>query len=55
MSARTTEERCNCADYDRLHDAECPAHPDHDPTPWCHQCGARKQEQCDCGPIADNN
>jgi hypothetical protein len=26
-----------------------------DPTPWCHQCGARKQAQCGCGPIAENN
>jgi hypothetical protein len=28
--------------------------PDVDPTPWCNQCGARKQAQCKCGPIADN-
>jgi hypothetical protein len=27
---------------------------DADPTPWCNQCGARKQAQCKCGPIADN-
>jgi hypothetical protein len=27
---------------------------DEDPTPWCNQCGARKQAQCKCGPIAEN-
>jgi hypothetical protein len=27
---------------------------DEDPTPWCNQCGARKQVQCKCGPIAEN-
>jgi hypothetical protein len=27
----------------------------YDPTPWCHQCGARRQADCHCGPIADNN
>ena len=26
-----TCEECN--DYDRVHDARCPLHPDHDPTP----------------------
>lgn len=25
-----------------------------DPTPWCHVCGARLREQCQCGPIAEN-
>jgi heme/copper-type cytochrome/quinol oxidase subunit 2 len=29
--------------------------PDNDPTPWCHGCGAMKQRDCDCGPIADND
>jgi hypothetical protein len=28
---------------------------DEDPTPWCHWCGARDQDQCDCGPIAANH
>jgi hypothetical protein len=28
--------------------------PDYDPTPWCNACGARRREQCKCGPIADN-
>jgi len=27
---------------------------DYDPTPWCSACGARRQADCDCGPIADN-
>jgi len=26
-----------------------------DPTPWCHQCGAMKPDECDCLPIAANN
>lgn len=30
-------------------------HPDYDPTPWCHQCHAETQAQCDCGPYADNH
>lgn len=28
---------------------------DYDPSPWCHQCGARTEMTCDCGPIAENN
>jgi hypothetical protein len=28
---------------------------EYDPTPWCHCCGARKRENCHCGPIAENN
>ena len=28
---------------------------DYDPTPWCNACGARKQENCKCGPIASND
>lgn len=28
---------------------------DIDPTPWCAGCGAMKQKDCDCGPIAENN
>jgi hypothetical protein len=27
----------------------------YDPTPWCSACGARKREDCHCGPIAENN
>ena len=29
-------------------------YPDYDPTPWCLACGARRQQDCHCGPIADN-
>lgn len=25
-----------------------------DPTLWCNACGARRQAQCDCPPIAEN-
>jgi len=25
-----------------------------DPTPWCSGCGAMKQSNCHCGPIAAN-
>lgn len=28
---------------------------DFDPTRWCNGCGARRQQDCDCGPIAENN
>lgn len=28
---------------------------DYDPTPWCLGCHARRQQDCDCGPIAENN
>lgn len=28
---------------------------DIDPTPWCMGCGARREADCDCGPIAENN
>lgn len=28
---------------------------DYDPTPWCNYCGARKREQCHCGPLAKND
>lgn len=27
---------------------------DYDPTPWCIGCGARKQTDCHCGPLAAN-
>lgn len=38
-------------------DEPCPhCHPDEDDhAPWCHQCGARRQNECTCGPIAENN
>ncbi len=26
-----------------------------DPTPWCIGCSAMTQDECDCGPIAENN
>jgi hypothetical protein len=26
-----------------------------DPAAWCHQCGARRQADCTCGPIAENH
>lgn len=26
-----------------------------DPSPYCQYCGARRKEDCNCGPIADNN
>ena len=26
----------------------------YDPTPWCNGCGARRQTDCHCGPIAEN-
>lgn len=29
--------------------------PNHDPTPWCSGCGAMKQKDCHCGPIAEND
>lgn len=28
---------------------------EYDPTPWCSGCGAMKQKNCDCGPIAAND
>jgi hypothetical protein len=28
---------------------------DEDPTPWCHLCWARRPEQCDCPPRAEND
>lgn len=28
---------------------------DHDPTPWCHICGAMKKDQCQCPPRAEND
>jgi hypothetical protein len=26
-----------------------------DNTPWCHQCGALRPKQCNCGPRAEND
>lgn len=23
-----------------------------DPTPWCHVCGAKEKQDCQCGPLA---
>lgn len=41
----------NCEDEGCVH-----CDPEHDdPTLWCNGCGARAQDDCDCGPIADNN
>jgi hypothetical protein len=28
---------------------------DHDPTPWCQYCGARRSQDCRCGPIPEND
>jgi hypothetical protein len=28
--------------------------PKDDPTPWCSYCNARREADCDCGPIAEN-
>lgn len=25
-----------------------------DPTPWCSACGAKREKDCHCGPIAEN-
>lgn len=27
---------------------------DEDPTSWCNACGAMRQADCHCGPLADN-
>jgi hypothetical protein len=41
--------------WNEIHALLCTADSaDEDPTPWCNQCGARKQAQCKCGPIAEN-
>lgn len=39
----------HCTLCDDWHYGEC-----RDPTLWCNGCGARRQQDCDCGPIADN-
>ena len=42
--------------YTRIVDRDCEVHgADYDPTSWCSGCGARKQEDCHCGPIAEND
>lgn len=28
---------------------------DPDPTPWCSGCGAKRERDCKCGPIAAND
>jgi hypothetical protein len=43
-----------CAEFDEVHDQNCPLHPDYDPTPWCNSCGARRKSDCHCGPLAEN-
>jgi hypothetical protein len=43
-----------CAEFDEVHDQNCPLHEDYDPTPWCSYCGARKKSDCHCGPLAEN-
>jgi hypothetical protein len=27
----------------------------YDPTPWCNSCGARRQADCHCGLMAEND
>jgi hypothetical protein len=49
------DEYCErCEQFDEVHGPQCPEHPDHDPTPWCSACGARRQADCQCPPIARN-
>jgi hypothetical protein len=33
--------------------SETPAEPE-DPTRWCNACGAMREQDCKCGPIAEN-
>jgi hypothetical protein len=44
-----------CAQFEEVHDQNCPDHPDYDPTPYCSACGARKRSDCHCGPLASND
>ncbi len=45
-----------CRWCETRHDADvCPEcgelnedHPDYDPTPWCHVCGAGSRDRCSC-------
>jgi hypothetical protein len=41
---------------DELHEALLDImHPDFDGAPWCQYCGASRERDCHCGPIAENN
>jgi hypothetical protein len=51
--ARPTPNDCGCEG--EVHEICCPDNPDYDPTPWCANCGARREENCDCGPLPDND
>jgi hypothetical protein len=56
MSAQFLLIPCSeCEAYDRDHDEKCWLHPDHDPTPWCHCCGAKTREGCDCDRVKDQS
>ena len=44
------EERARCLERFREQDKELES----DPTPWCNSCGAKTKQQCECGPIAEN-
>jgi hypothetical protein len=44
----------NCGEVNPAFGHECPKLPE-DPTPWCHICGARVQDDCNCGPLAAND
>lgn len=47
---------CTCTDTrDGDPMADPMADPSYDPTLWCNGCGARRQQDCDCGPIANND
>lgn len=53
---READAECErCAEFDEVHDQNCPTHPDYDPTPWCSACGSRTKSGCRCGPIAEND
>jgi len=55
MDEPEDQEYCErCDQMDEVHGPQCPEHPDYDPTPWC-PYGHRTKEQCDCGPLADND
>jgi hypothetical protein len=44
QGATIPDEFCSLACYEN-----------YDPTPWCAGCGAMKQKDCHCGPIAEND
>lgn len=55
LLALTHEVKCErCESFEEVHGPQCPEHPDYDPTPWCTACGAQRQADCKCGPIARN-